>query len=29
VSVRDLQHWNHLQGQHIKPGQVLKVSAAH
>ena len=29
VNVRDLQRWNHLQGQHIKPGQVLRVSAPH
>ncbi|MFK2932038.1 LysM peptidoglycan-binding domain-containing protein [Dyella agri] len=29
VNVRDLQRWNHLQGQHITPGQVLKVSASH
>ncbi|MEW9623189.1 LysM peptidoglycan-binding domain-containing protein [Rhodanobacter geophilus] len=29
VSVDDLQHWNHLQGKPIKPGQVLKVSAPH
>jgi len=29
VSVRDLQRWNHLHGQHIKPGQVIKVSAPH
>lgn len=29
VSVRDLQRWNHLQGQHIKPGQVIRVSAPH
>lgn len=27
VSVPDLQRWNHLRGQQIKPGQVLKVSA--
>lgn len=27
VSVGDLQRWNHLHGQHIKPGQLLKVSA--
>lgn len=27
VSVHDLQRWNHLSGQHIKPGQILKVSA--
>jgi membrane-bound lytic murein transglycosylase D len=27
VSVPDLQRWNHLRGQRIKPGQVLKVSA--
>lgn len=26
VSVNDLQRWNHLHGEHIKPGQVLKVS---
>ncbi|MEW9570589.1 LysM peptidoglycan-binding domain-containing protein [Rhodanobacter sp. Si-c] len=29
VSVRDLQRWNHLQGQHIRPGQVIRVSAPH
>ena len=28
VSVGDLQRWNHLRGQAIKPGQVLKVGAA-
>ncbi|HKR75321.1 MAG TPA: LysM peptidoglycan-binding domain-containing protein [Rhodanobacter sp.] len=28
VSVGDLQRWNHLRGQSIKPGQVLKVSAS-
>ncbi len=27
VNVAELQRWNHLQGQHIKPGQLLKVSA--
>ena len=27
VTVADLQRWNHLRGQRIKPGQVLKVSA--
>ena len=29
VSVGDLQRWNHLRGQSIKPGQVLKVGAPH
>ena len=29
VNVNDLQHWNHLRGQSIKPGMVLKVSSAH
>ena len=28
VSVGDLQRWNHLHGQSIKPGQVLKISAS-
>lgn len=27
VSVRDLQRWNHLKAQHVKPGQVLKLGA--
>jgi membrane-bound lytic murein transglycosylase D len=27
VSVRDLEHWNHLHGHKLKPGQVLKISA--
>ncbi|WP_329740551.1 LysM peptidoglycan-binding domain-containing protein [Dyella sp. A6] len=27
VSVRQIEHWNHLRGHTIKPGQVLKVSA--
>lgn len=25
VSVKQLQHWNKLQGAHIKPGQILRV----
>lgn len=29
VSVRDLQRWNHLRGQRIKPGQVIRVSTPH
>jgi membrane-bound lytic murein transglycosylase D len=29
VSVDELQHWNHLRGQSIKPGLVLKVGSAH
>lgn len=28
VGVKQLQQWNHLSGQKIKPGQVLKVSRA-
>jgi membrane-bound lytic murein transglycosylase D len=27
VSVRDLEHWNHLRGEAIRPGQVLRVGA--
>jgi membrane-bound lytic murein transglycosylase D len=27
VGVKQLEQWNHLQGQAVKPGQVLKVSA--
>lgn len=29
ISVQDLQRWNHLRGDHIKPGQTLKLSASH
>jgi membrane-bound lytic murein transglycosylase D len=28
VKAAELQRWNHLHGQSIKPGQVLKVSGA-
>ncbi len=28
VNVAQLQRWNHLQGQTVKPGQVLTVSDA-
>jgi membrane-bound lytic murein transglycosylase D len=29
VGVNELRRWNHLDGQALKPGQVLKISGAH